>query len=713
VIPRRTLVQLAIGAAAVAAVLLVANIPFGSSHGLLLPRKAPLGIVLLGLIYGAINSMVAIGLVLVYRAGRYINFAQGGPGAAGAMVTSKLLQIFFWHGLPLYVLAGLAGIVAAGVLGLVVELVVFQLLRFYSASRLIVTAVTIGLLGVFGIVQTAISGIQADRYFGQILNPSLALHGGVQVNARVGLVYLDANKLAPLVIVPLVVLALGLFLRFTDWGSAIQAAAENSDRARLVGIPVRLIHSLVWTIAGLLSGLTALLAWQVGISPAAGGGIQLFVLALAPAFVAGMQSLGWTFAASLALGVVQSVTSWNFQFGPLNFVLFLVVLGALLLRPRLAARTTEAEERSFGTFARVRPFPRELAGIEWLQAVRWGLRIAVLAVAVVIPMGFDLQRQLLAEQVILLALAGLSLTVLTGFSGQVSFGQWALVGFGALFGGWLATVHHVDFWIGLVVIALTGAAVAALTGLPALRVRGLFLGASTLAMALASADFAFRLPIFQLSGSVSRPSLPGGLDLGAEPSNELRFYWLCLAVLVLAIALIGSFRRSRWGRNLLAVRDNERAAGAYGVSPLKAKLLGFSVAGMITATAGYLLLYSSLRVDSTFFPVQQSLSIFAAVVIGGLGSPLGAILGALFIEGVQYFVPIPAVQGFATTTGMIIVLAFMPGGLSTLVFGARDLLLRWIARRRGILVPSLVADYRPDEVEPEPPAAVPMPAVAT
>jgi branched-chain amino acid transport system permease protein len=700
---RRQMLVTAAGVGVAVVAMLLANLPFGAQHGWLLPRKAPAGILLLGLVFGAVNSMVAIGVVLVYRGGNYINFAQGSTGAAGVVLTAKLIQIFALN----WVLAACFGIALAAVLAVLAELLLFQVGGLFRAPRLIVTVATLGLVQLLGAVELILRNWQGKEHYGQLPEP----HVPLGIHFSIGIVPFTGDHVLVLAVVPVVVVALLVLLRRTDFGASIQAAAENADRAELLGVSVRRVHTNLWLIAGLLSGLTAVLEVPlVGFSFGVQGGPGLFLLALTPAVAAGMGSIGGTLVAALGLGVVESVTLWNYSAGPLNAVLLGVLLVSFMVRRRSRSRGTEGEARSFAVASRVRPFPRELARVAWIRASRLGFRAALLLVAVLLPIGFDLQRQILAEEVVVFVIAGISLTLLTGYAGQVSFGQWALVGFGALFGGWLRANAQLDFFTGFLVVAVAGAGVAAITGLPALRIRGLFLGASTLAFALACIDTIFRLPFLTASAPVLRPALPG-FDL----RNELHYYWFCIAVLVTVMVCVGNLRRSRWGRNFLAVRDNDRAAQAFGVRVVRAKLLAFAASGMLAAIAGYLYVHSVQHVSPAFFSVDVSLLLFSAVVIGGLGSISGAVIGALYTMGVRYFIPVAEIQMLATSLGLLFVLLLLPGGVGSLFFEARDGMLRWVARRMGVVVPSLLADVRVEPVDPdgEPSAdASPRPAMS-
>jgi len=696
-LPLRRRVAIAGWIGLVVAVMIAGNLPFGSDHGILLPRKIPLGLVLQGVIFGAVYSLVAIGLVLVYRAGRYINFAQGGAGAVGVVLTAKLIQITGMN----FFLAAIVGVAAAGLLAMLVEVLVFQGLRIFSSPRLVATVATLGVMQLFGFVEYMVRGIEADHYYNLLPIPKAPLN----LSFSIGIVDFNGAHVLVLLVVPVVVLALTLFLRLTDFGAAIQAAAENADRARLVGITVRRMHTYVWAIAGVLSGLTAILAAPFfNFSNGVSSGPSLFLLALAPAVLGGMNSLAQTFFASLGLGVMESVVGWNYNVATLEMVLLGVLLVGLLLRRRLTSRTTEGEERSFAVASRVRQFPRELARLPLVRAWRGGFRALLLGMAVLLPLGFDLQHQVEAENVLVFIIAGVSLVLLTGFSGQISFGQFGIVGFGALFGGWLLTNAGLDYWTSMLVVTVAGGMVAAVIGIPALRIRGLFLGAVTLAFALACTDYFFsdsgHFPIFTPSGPVHRPSLPFGWDLGTQldkAGDELHLYWFCLGVLVLVMLMVRALRNSRWGRAFQAVRDNERAANAYGVGSMQTKLLAFAASGMIAALAGYLYITVQQQVAPTSFPVTTSLVLFSAVVIGGLGSLSGAVIGGLFFEGVQYFIKVDAIQLLTTSLGLLVVLAFFPGGLGSLFFNVRDALLRRYALRRRIVVPSLLADRRVED----------------
>jgi branched-chain amino acid transport system permease protein len=342
----------------------------------------------------------------------------------------------------------------------------------------------------------------------------------------------------------------------------------------------------------------------------------------------------------------------------------------------------------------VRPLPRELVSLPEVRLLRWGAMAFGLLLLIVLPLVIQPDRISLTSVIMLYAMVGISLVLLTGWSGNVSLGHWAIVGVGGLLGGHLASGSNPhDFFEVLLIAGLAGAGVAVLIGLPALRIRGLFLGVTTLGFALAAGSWFFQsFKIFQLDGPVLRPVLFGVFDL----TSERAFYYVCLIALVLTMLAARNLRNSRIGRVLIGLRDNEKGAQAFGVPLIRTKLTAFAASGFIAAVAGALYAYHQQQLRPDRFPFETSLLIFSMVVIGGMGSMSGAILGAIYIRGTQYFLPVQF-QLFATGFGTLLLLLFFPGGLGQIVYQLRDAYLRRVANRRGLLVPSLVADKRVTE----------------
>ncbi|HET7572617.1 MAG TPA: ABC transporter permease [Gaiellaceae bacterium] len=648
-----------------------------------LPHGLPLGVVVLGLAFGLLNALGAVALILVYRAGGYVNFAQASFGAVGAALAYELTTGYHWK----WILAVLVGLLASVALAVLSEILFVQ--RLFTTPRLILTVATIGIAQFAATVGLLVGKLKSTVGLAPDVKPPFHL------SFRIGLILFDSSAILVFIVAPVALGALALFLTRSRYGSVAQAAAENADRARLLGVSVRSLSTVTWALVGALSGIAAILETPlVGTAASSTAfGPTLLLRALAPAMIVGLRSMPLAVAAALVLGVVEEALSYSVNIaGPVDLTLFLVILAALLLRRRGQSRTTEGEERSFALSSVVRPVPRRLLREARLRAGGLGIVLAGLTGAVVLPLFLDLGNQSLATAVVCYALAAISLTVLSGYGGQVSFGQWAFVGFGALFGGALVTRYDLPFLAGLIVVPLAGAGVAVVVGLPALRIRGIFLGVTTLAFAIAANAYIFNWGFFR-NTYIQRTTVLG-VDLG----NQRVYYWFCVAVLVVCMLGVRNIRRSVLGRELLAVRDNDRAAASYGVGLVRVRLWAFAISGFLASLAGYLYLFNIGSANAQTFQPLTSLLLFSAVIIGGLGSQVGAVIGTIYFKGVQYFLPQWA-QLFSTSFGLLLILLFVPGGLSSILFGARDAFLRRYALARGIRVGGIVGLRRKDADE--------------
>jgi branched-chain amino acid transport system permease protein len=296
--------------------------------------------------------------------------------------------------------------------------------------------------------------------------------------------------------------------------------------------------------------------------------------------------------------------------------------------------------------------------------------------------------------VVIIAIVGVSLVILTGWSGQISLGQFGFAGVGAGVAGGLTTHFQTDFFLCIIAAGLAGAIAAVLIGVPALRIQGLFLAVTTLA-------FAFTVQYFLLNKDYFGWALPRQGDVVGRPilydkfdmSTDTRFYFLCLFFLGLSLLAARSLRKNRSGRIMIGVRDNGRGVQAYGVNLARTRLAAFAISGFIAAVAGALLAFHSQQVDATTFSPERSISVFTIAVIGGLTSLPGAVLGAVWVEGVPFlFDGSQFVRLLTSGVGLLVLLLVVPGGLSEIMYRCRDTFLRWVAKRNNIHVPSLVAD---------------------
>ncbi|HVU62317.1 MAG TPA: ATP-binding cassette domain-containing protein [Mycobacteriales bacterium] len=638
---------------------------------LVAPGKAPVGIILQGALFGSITGLLALGLVLTYRSDRIVNFAYGSMGGVGG-TTGVLLYLGQHWSWPAAVAAGLA---TGAVVGAVTELLVIR--RFARSSRLILTVATIGLQQVLGGIELKLPTWLGGPSLIGGFTTGLSKHG-----TNVGPVLFTGNDLVVVIAVPVAIVALAWYLLRTDSGIAVRAIADNRDRALLLGVPVRRLATIVWTVAGLLATIAVILpAPSQGLTIDAGAGPQVLLPALAAAVLAGMESLPIAVAAGIGLGVLNSLISWNFNKQSVTTVAFLIViLVALLLQRGPIGRRDGAEETSLGVAGATRDVPAALRRLPEVIAARVGLRVALLAAAILVPLACSPSTIRIFSTTAIYAIVAVSLVVLVGWSGQVSLGQYAFVGLGGVMVGDLMSHWNLDFFVCLVAAGASGALLAVLVGLPALRIRGLFLAVTTLALAVAADGYFFNPTNFAsiIPNNITRPVLWKRFNL----TSERALYYVCLAVLVLAVVIVQGLRRARPGRVMVATRDNPRAAAAMAVPTTRVTLLGFVLSGAIAGIAGGLHATILESIGYETYPPSESILVFSMLVIGGVDSITGALLGVVAVEAAVHYYP--QYQLLITGSGLLFVLLVLPAGLASVVFGARDRLLKLVARRRGI-----------------------------
>ena len=638
---------------------------------------------------GALDALFAIGLVLVYRASRVVNFAQGSLGVAGALIFTMLTSVWGW---PVLLVIPLALLVAA-LSGAIVE--VFIVRRLSHAPRLAMTVVTVGVGQVLVAAASFIPLLFLDPMEefipGAIGTPLSRFEW-----AWSPLVFTGDHALA--VGITLVVMGgLAAFFRYSSAGIAVRGAAENNDRAELLGISVNNLSTLVWVIAAVLSGLTAVLA--ILLSPAgflsAGVGTMsagLLLRGLTAAVIGRMDNLPRTVAASIAIAIFDQAMTWTFDTTALtNVALFVLIMGVLFVQRAKLARTDEGAASSWAASEEIRSTPFELRDLPQVQTGIRRARVVLLGLAAAFPWVMSPAQTSLGSLYVIYGIVVVSLVVLTGWGGQISLGQFGFVAVGAVIGSALMMKTGLPFLLALLIASFAGSVVAVLIGLPAMRIRGLYLAVTTLAFAVVVATVFVSNRFFGwlIPTEVARPKV-----LFFDAADERVFFYMCLGGLGFAYWVARGLRKSRAGRVLIAMRENERTAQSFGINRVRTRLATFAISGFLASFAGVLLALQQGAVRPTTFGPEHSVQIFLIAVIGGLGSVGGALVGVAYVALVTLMLPLASAQLFAIGAGVILILLFYPSGLGGLVFAGRDAWLRRVAMRQRIYVPSLVGDHR-------------------
>ncbi|GAA2376447.1 hypothetical protein Cme02nite_09630 [Catellatospora methionotrophica] len=589
--------------------------------------------IVLGLFTGLTYGLLAVGLVLVYRSSRFLNFAHGSVGVFGAAVLSQLVT---GAAVPYWVAFPLAMTVSAGVSALIEVAVVRRLRGRPGVTGMIATLGLSQFVLVLALLVSSqgLNGLTFPKPPGM---PSFTLG-----RTPVGPAFTAMALLAPLLLG-----GLALFLRRSRFGLAVRAGADAPDTAQLNGIPAARMTTLAWAMAGAVAAFSAIL-----VTPTQGAqsidtlGPELLLRGLAGAVAARMASLPVAFAACLGVGVGEQVLlSMGAGRGGVSLALALFILVALLVQPQLGRR-----DGGQARWPRAVPAPASLAG-----RVLAGLALLAAAGAAYLVTN---ETASALTTVAGFAVVGLSVLLVTGLAGELSLGQFAFAGIGA------AVSLHVagstgNFFTGAVAGCAAAAGAAVLVGLPALRLRGIALAATTLAFALAAEAWLLRLP-WLLGDGISAPK-PVWTGYALVLAKD--YYLFALLMLVLALWLAHRLRAGGFGRVVLALRDNEDAARALGVPAPRRKLQLYAAAGALAGLGGVVIGHGQTQVTVNSFPAAAGIDVVALTVVGGLGLLGGSILGALLLVGLPGLVELGIFGQAALTLGWLLVIVTMPGGL--------------------------------------------------
>jgi len=649
---------------------------------------------------GSLYGLIAVGIILIYKTNRIINFAAAAVGAVPAIFALLLDVQRHMNYLVVLPIALIGGPLCAGL----VDILIMR--RFAKSPRLIATVVTIGVAQGFAALGFFIPiwiGATAGKV-SLVPTPwdSIGLH-----NSQ-GKPVLSGNQVAAIVVTLAISIGLALFLRYTRIGIALRASAENSDRAALLGIPVKRVQTAAWMLAGLLASMAIYFqAPLIGVPSNATLGFDALLYALAAAVVARMERIGVALAVGTFVGIIQfGVVSRTGSSSNVGAYMLVLILAALLLQRRAQARAMDAGTSSWDVVKNFRPIPAELRNLPEVNAARYALIAAAGAAAILLPflVGDNDMPKLIPLP--LYGMIGVSLVVLTGWAGQISLGQFGLVGVGAAVSGGIIFNNNADFFVAIFAGIAAGVIAAVLIGLPAVRIQGLYLAVTTLAFAYACQGYVLdrtswvgeKLLPKGLVTTFKRPLLYGRFDL----EDDRTFYYVCVVALLFAILAALAFRRNRSGRVLIAARDNQRAAPAYGINLVRTRLAAFAVSGGIAGLAGSLFVYAQHQVIPGTYSVPESITVFLAAVIGGLTSVPAAVLGLVSFEAFVQFGPklykglgpnfVSVVPLLLTGPLLLVNLYQYPGGTAEVLFERRDKFLRWVAKRHDLLVPSLIAD---------------------
>jgi branched-chain amino acid transport system permease protein len=613
-----------------------------------------LSFTVLGIVFGAVYGLLAIGLVVTYNTTGVFNFAQGAVGMVAAFSYWELWQNEHW---PFLLAIAFIVFVEAPLLALIVEFVLFRRIHGATVERSLMVSLglLVILLGVATIFWSSPDIIRAvPPYFtqsnGTVLSVRLFGSNGVT---------LQYQQIMIVVITAVVGVTLGLFLRRARLGVAMRAVVDDPELVALAGAKPYRMSQMGWVLGFMLAALAGVLiaplVGQTGLTS-----VQLTLLALngfAAAVVGRLRSLPMTFVGALILGLITYYAQ-GYLPGHINaglaavlvevipvvflFVVLLVIPAARLapagrLAVRAAPRVVTARQSALGAVLLV-------GGMVFLAAVVGATALATLT------------------QGLALGIVGLSLVLLVGFAGQVSLCQLTFMGIGAFTMG--KTLGG-DSWWGLLLAVVVSGAVGALVALPTLRLRGLYLALATFAFGAVMYSAFFNNSSVISDGTsiaVGRLRLP----FMSTVSNESELIEVAVAAALCAL-LVGLVRRSTYGRRLVAMSDSPAAFAMVGLSSVRTKMIVFSLSAAMAGLGGVFYAGQQGGIGATDVQYIGSLTLLLFVAIWGIRTISGALLGGLTAAALpvlQTHLPtsLADLTGLAAGIG-IVLLARSPEGI--------------------------------------------------
>jgi len=627
---------------------------------------------ILGLGAGAAYTLLAQGIVLIYRGSGIVNFAHGAIAMFAAYFC--FLTLVEQHGWPVE-MAIPAAVLLAAVLGAAIQNGILRFMR--GAAPLVRLVATLGVLVV-------LQGLAGDKLWDSDFHQvdqflpthNYTLHEWFGFHGELGRIVIQEDRLLLLGVAITLTFVLWAFTRFTRLGLSISASAENERAVSALGWSPNLLATVTWAIGGATAGLAGIL-----LAPNAGLSLTVFTIvvtvsALAVALIGGFSSFPLTLLGGIALGIAESEvltyssdisTFLHDTFGIENGATglqralpFLVIVVVLVVRGKALPLRSHVLER----------LPDLGSGV----VTRWFLVLSVGALLLLDGFAFDATWSTAVFTTLIVGVFILSIVVLTGYAGQLSLAQYAIGGLGALVAARLVGQEHWPAELAFVLGVVFAIVVGAVFAVPALRTRGINLAVVTLGLGFAVQQVVFSNQYF--TGDFGSVTTIGrvkvfGWDVSAADHPD-RYLVVCLGVFVIAALMVANVRRSSWGRRLIAVRNNERAAASLGISVFGAKLYAFCVAAAIASFAGILLAFKDSTVVYGRYDPFQSINTVGNAVAGGVGWVLGAVFGGNLAPGGVGSIPLDWVDlgSWLITIGgvtLILIVILNPNGIASVL----------------------------------------------
>lgn len=608
-------------------------------------------VLLSGVIQGVYYALVSLGLVLIYRHSRILNFAH----AAVATFSAYVAYAAIGKGLP-YWAAAAAAVVAGVLLSLAAEALVVRPL-----SRMPGHVAAIGTIAVSMIVIGVASWMFGTSQYA--LPPAVPQ----ALSLTVGSMTLGSNQVLAVLITVCLVAAILLVVEYTTFGVALRAISEGPLTAQLLGVNVRRMGQIVWGISGALGAVAALL-----ITPENYLDSTFLTDFMITAFVAvvlgGLESITGVVLGGVLFGVASALFSYfvterlanTFAFAAILLVLFVLPHGLL---GKSSKRVNEPVIAGSGAWTSRLAAGRWAGVLARLQGARthWAFIAVMLLVTLLAPAVVPAPYVFTCAMIAVMFLAVTSQNFVAGYSGQFTVGQSGFMVVGA-YASVLLQVHY--GWTFLPALA-AAAILSGLVGLvlagPAVRLTGVYLALLTIAFALSLPELA-AFPGAYTGGGSGLQTPPSSI-FGYRISGTYALYWMCVAIAWVSFVVLRLLTSSPIVRAWLAVRDSEPGSASIGIDVQRTKIRVFSIGAVLAGIAGALAAPLVGFLNPENFTLWTSFFLLVAVIVGGSGSMLGSLIGAVFIVVVPVlFAGLPEVPRIAYGLILFFFLLLAPQG---------------------------------------------------
>ena len=572
---------------------------------------------ILGIVSGSVYALASTGLVLTYKTSGVLNFGYGALALFTTYIHWALTCVrgVGVHGcigthLPVWLSAVIVVILVAPIIGVFLDRALFRPLE--GQPQIISVIATVGLFVLFrGIAQLIWRG--ETKSVPSLFPSGVSFH--VPGGASVG-----REDLGIFVVAVVAALGLGAMLRWTKIGVAFRAVVSNRSVAGLMGINTGYVSGLAWALGTSFAALMGiLLAPKLLLDPNL---LPPFIIAfvLGAAVIGYMRSLPLAYAGGIFIGIAQAIfVQYIRSQGILGRVSdslpFLMITAAVIFAPRTL--------RQAGSGASFIVRSREI-GQRVSRNTRGLFTVVFFSFLALVPVLFSGSWRDSVYQGFVYSIIFISLVILTGYSGQISFGQTAFMGIAAFTTAHLVQGAHLPMWIAMVLGPLAAVPAGNLIGFIAVRVHGLYLALMTLAFAFMADSLFFQNPT--ISGG------EGGIPLKrpAGFGNPTALFYLGFIFLVFFALIAVNLRTGRTGRVLASMRDSETGSRSLGIPVTKYKVLIFGLSAFIAGMGGVLLSFVLEQAGNRSFIPFLSLIYIAVAVLSGIFTVGGAIVGGLF-----------------------------------------------------------------------------------